>query len=440
MQNYFHELAGVLDTLLHGDEVYTAAFRAEDSDFVRFSHSAVRQAGHVLKRTLSVDLINGRRHAAQDVTISGQLDADRARLRTAVEHLRALYAILPEDPYLLYATDVQSTTQAGESNLPEAAAAVADIRTAGAGSDLVGIYASGGIYAGFANALGQRNWFASHSYNFDWSFYHAADKAVKAAYAGFTWDGDDFARRVARTKAQLDVLRQPARTIAPGRYRVYLAPAALNELVETLGQGGFGLKAHRTKQTPLLRMISGDAQLDPRVSINENTAGGVAPNFQEAGFLRPAHVALIAEGRYRDCLVSPRSAQEYGVATNGASAAEAPQSVELAAGGLAEADVLKQLGTGIYIGNLWYLNYSDRNACRTTGMTRFGTFWVENGTLQGPLNVMRFDETLYHALGDRLVDFTQERELLLDPTTYFGRATTSAHLPGALVADFAFTL
>ena len=42
-------------------------------------------------------------------------------------------------------------------------------------------------------------------------------------------------------------------------------------------------------------------------------------------------------------------------------------------------NVLSALDTGVYISNLWYLNYSDRLACRITGMTRFASFWIENG-------------------------------------------------------------
>src|SRR5690606_29295212 len=111
----------------------------------------------------------------------------------------------------------------------------------------------------------------------------------------------------------------------------------------------------------------------------ELTAEGVGPDFQEAGFLRPDEVVLIDRGAFRDCLVSPRSALEYEVATNGASANEAPAAIDMAAGSLPAERVLNELGTGIYVSNLWYLNFSDRTACRATGMTRFATFWVERG-------------------------------------------------------------
>jgi predicted Zn-dependent protease len=180
--------------------------------------------------------------------------------------------------------------------------------------------------------------------------------------------------------------------------------------------------------------------LHPMITFRENTRDGVAPDFQGAGFIKPDQVTLIEAGAFRDCLVSPRSAKEYDVPTNGASGAEAPESVEMAAGDIARDDVLQQLETGVYINNLWYLNYSDRSACRMTGMTRFATFWVEGGIIQAPLSVMRFDESIYRMFGDHLLGLTAERDFILDAGTYHQRSTGSSRLPGALVEQFNFTL
>ena len=117
-----------------------------------------------------------------------------------------------------------------------------------------------------------------------------------------------------------------------------------------------------------------------------------------------------------------------------------PVSIDLAAGSIPNHQALATLKDGLYIGNLWYLNFSDRQACRTTGVTRFGTFWVEGGELVAPVNVMRFDESMYRALGDNLEGLTSDREFIIDPGTYGGRTYTSARLPGALVGDFSLTL
>ena len=124
-------------------------------------------------------------------------------------------------------------------------------------------------------------------------------------------------------------------------------------------------------------------------------------------------------------MISPRTAQEYALSENGADGDESPGSVEMTGGALAEADVLGALDTGIYIGNLWYCNFSDRMNCRVTGMTRFATFWVADGRIAAPLNVMRFDDSLFRVLGENLEALTTETELLLASST----ATTSERSP-----------
>ncbi|MDH3681299.1 MAG: metallopeptidase TldD-related protein [Acidimicrobiia bacterium] len=439
-QTYFDELIIWAGSQLQGDEVLTASLTGEDSDFVRFNDGAVRQAGSVRQREITIDLIAGDTHCAAGVQLAQDADLDRARIGALIVELRDRLALVPPDPYLSYATDTASTERVTRGVLPEAKDAIGEIQAAGTDRDLVGIYASGDTFTGFANSLGQRNWHQSATFNFDWSFYLRADRAVKNLYAGRDWDDDAFAAKVAWSQTQLDALSHQAVDLKPGTYRTYLAPAALTELVDMMSWGGFGLKAHRTKQTPLLKMVTEGATLDTSVRIVEDTAGGVAPNFQQQGFLRPDEVVLIDSGRYHDHLVSPRSAREYGVATNGASPWESPESVAMAAGTLPTTEVLSRLDTGLYVGNLWYLNFSDRAACRTTGMTRFATFWVEGGEIVAPANVLRFDDTAYHLLGDNLVGLTDEVETMLDPATYGGRSSASHRLPGALVDDMAFTL
>jgi predicted Zn-dependent protease len=181
-------------------------------------------------------------------------------------------------------------------------------------------------------------------------------------------------------------------------------------------------------------------RLNTAISLCENTAEGLAPGFQSAGFIKPDRVCLIDSGRLAGSLVSPRTAREYGIETNGAGAGEAMASIDLAAGDLPMQDALAALDTGILVSNLWYLNYSDRASCRMTGMTRFASFWVEDGAIVGPLEVMRFDESIYRLLGDKLLGLTRERELLIDNDSYGARGTSSARMPGALVKDFTFVL
>jgi len=440
MQDYFFAIADALTGLLQRDEVFTCSFRGEESDFVRFNQGHVRQAGHVAQQVISLDLIAGQRHAAASLTLCGQPSEDRARLHTLVDELRGVREQTPADPHLLYATEVNSSDHFYPNTLPSGSAMLKDILAAGRGYDLVGILARGTQMAGFANSFGQRNWSARASFNLDWSLYRHADKAVKARYAGFDWSAQELSAKMTAAAAQLAVLERPVHPLEPGAYRVYLTPTALEEILDLLCWDGFSLHAHRTGVSPLRRMTEENARLHPAITLLENTAEGVAPAFQAAGFIRPETVTLIEQGVYRDSLVSPRSAAEYGVAGNGAGDSEAPASLDLAAGTISSDQILAALDTGLYIGNLWYTNYSDRNAARITGMTRFATFWVEHGRIQAPAPVMRFDDSLYRLLGDRLIGLTEERDWLLDAGSYGGRSTRSARLPGLLAEAMEFTL
>ena len=164
----------------------------------------------------------------------------------------------------------------------------------------------------------------------------------------------------------------------------------------------------------------------------EATADGVAPAFQGEGFVRPARVPLIEAGRLTGSLVSPRTEREFGLKANGANGWETPESLAMAGGTLAAKDALAALGTGLFVGNLHYLNYSDRPACRLTGMTRFATFWVEGGEIVAPVDVLRFDDTVFRMLGPNLEALTAETELMLASDTYGARQLSSMRVPGAL--------
>lgn len=440
MRDYFEEIAAHLDSLARPGEVIISALSAEESDFIRFNRSAVRQATAVRQAAWTISLIGGPKRLDARVNVAGNLAADKPALGALVGELRDSLDGVPDDPFLLYETQPARSAARRAARLPEPAQVIDEVLVAGRGLDLVGFYASGPIWKGFASTLGVRHWHAVESFNFGWCLYHDRDKAVKTSYAGAEWESRAFEGRMRFAREQLALLGERPRDLAPGAYRAFLAPAALTELLGMMSWAGFGLKSRNTKQSALIRMIEQGERLSPLVTITENTREGIASGFQAEGFVRPPQVALVDSGALSAPLVSPRSSREYGVPTNGANAGETPESLDLGGGSLAEARALEALGTGIYVGNLWYLNFSDRSACRLTGMTRFASFWVEGGRIRAPLNVMRFDDTAYRILGANLEALTRERELVPDTDTYGERSTVSVRTPGALLREFTLTL
>src|SRR5690349_9959503 len=440
MRQYFEDRANFLESRARASEVIVSRLSAEDSDFIRFNKSVVRQATAVRQVGWTLTLVEGTRRIDASLTLSGHPAADRDALSGLLETLRAGIADVPEDPFLLLETEAASSASDRRGALPAPAQVIDEVLAAGRGLDLVGFHASGPIYKGFSSSLGVRHWHAVENFGFSWCLYHDRDKAVKTTYAGTEWESAAFAGKMRFAREQLARLGEKPQTLEPGAYRAYIAPAAMTEILGMLSWAGFGLKSRNTKQSALIRMADQGARLSPLVTLRENTREGIASGFQGEGFVRPESVPLVDEGRLASPLVSPRSAREYGVPTNGANSGETPESLDLAAGQLPEADALAALGTGLYMGNLWYLNFSDRSACRLTGMTRFASFWVEGGRIRAPLNVMRFDDTAYRILGENLEALTRERDLVPDDNTCGERSTVSMRTPGALVRDFALTL
>jgi predicted Zn-dependent protease len=433
----WEELADGVVGLLHPGEQCLIGFSGEESDFVRLNHARIRQAGRMVQGTLTIDLIAGSSHASASCQLSGSRSGDLAGAAGLLGGLRAQLAVVGEDPHLLYSTSATGSVREDPMLLPDSTVAL-DALLAASDLDLVGLWAAGTIRRGFASSFGQRSWHSVHTFNASWSCHLQGDRSVSGAYAGTAFAIGELTRRLQASRAELAGLRRPAAHVTPGRYRAYLAPTAVRELLGMMGWGGFSLKAQRSNTSPLLRLVQGEVRLHAQVALSEDRASGLAPRFTASGFITPERVPLISGGAIDQLLVSPRSAREFGLAPNADD--ESPHSLVMAGGELPVADVLKRLGRGLWIGNLWYCNYSDPNACRITGLTRFACWWVEDGEIRAPLPVMRFDDSIYGLLGNRLLAITAERELMHSGSTYSERALESMLLPGLLVENLELTL
>src|SRR6187401_3639738 len=177
MEAYFLSMAEVVHGALIAGERFTASFAAEQSDFVRMNRGKVRQPGTVSQRYLTVRLVRGARHAEHTLSLAGDATSDSTSVRDAVSGLRGVLDDLADDPLLLLPSEVRSSRNVRDASLPASEAVIDEVLRAGAGQDLVGIYAAGPVWRGFANSEGQRNWHATTTFNLQWSLYHGTDKA-----------------------------------------------------------------------------------------------------------------------------------------------------------------------------------------------------------------------------------------------------------------------
>jgi len=440
MKSYFKKVSEYLFNSLESNEILILNFDAEQTDFVRFNHAKIRQAGNVDQATLTLSLVYKRKSLNSVIRLSLDYQKDSVLLLRTLCYLRREIPELPQDPYLMYERNLNSFDRETKNKSLDSFNITDSILQGCHSLDMVGILSTGAIMKGFSNSLGQFNWHESQSFNFDWSMYTDTGKAIKQNYSDQVWDQNIFSSLLDESKQKLQVIDNKEQTIQPGEYRVYLSPSALNEIVDMLSWGGFSYKANKIGSSPLHLMMKGEKKLNKIVSFTEDLTNGISPKFHSDGFIKPDTTELIINGEYKSSLISPRSALEYSVNHNAAEYYESPVSINLKEGVISNDNILATLKDGIYISNLWYLNFSDLNNGRITGLTRFGCFKVSNGEYQGPINTMRFDETVYNIFGDKLIGLTNNKQLLIDSSTYEERSTHSSTIPGAIVEDFKMTL
>ena len=441
MREYFENITKELFKNIKSNELLIINFDAEESKFVRLNKGKIRQAGSVKQISMTLSLsTKDKRNLKSYVRLNGSFERDISTLIKTLNYLRRELPDLPKDPYMMFSTSVHSTEISSEKQSTSDEVILEHILNSATKLDLVGIFSSGSIYTGLANSLGQKNWHEDYSFSFDYSIYNKNNNAIKLNYSSKKWNKDDYDFILNKGIEKLAILSNPEKKITTGEYRVYLEPSALNEIIDMMAWGGFSYKSNKIGTSPLHLLNKKERKLNELISIDENIKDGLSANFNSDGFIKPEEISMIKKGEFIESLTSPRSSLEYSVVHNAASPSEYPSSIDMRAGSISDDKILETIDNGIYISNLWYLNFSDRNNGRMTGLTRFGCFLVENGKLTAPINTMRFDDSVYSMLGDNLIGLTSSRELLIDSGTYEERSTSSARLPGAIVNNFKMTL
>lgn len=441
MKDYFNQIVNELFKNIKSNELLIINFDAEVSSFVRFNKAKIRQAGNVNQISMTLSLSNNENKNLKSVIrLSGDYKRDLSILIKSINYLRRELPELPKDPYMLFSKSNNSTEISSEERGVEDEQVIDYILSKSNNYDMVGIYSSGYIYTALATSVGQTNWHSNYSFSFDFSLYNENNSAIKLNYSSKKWSQNEFDRIFDDGLIKLNILSKPSENISTGNYSVYLEPSALNELVDMMAWGGFSYKANKIGTSPLHLLYKKEKVLNKSIFIDENIKDGIAANFNSEGFIKPKEINMICGGEYSTPLTSPRSSLEYSVKHNASDTHEYPTSIDMRAGSINSDDVLSTINNGIYISNLWYLNFSDRNNGRITGLTRFGCFKIQNGELVAPINTMRFDDSIYSMLGENLIGLTRNRELLIDSGTYEERSTSSTRLPGALINNFKMTL
>ncbi|PKY11313.1 hypothetical protein B1757_05125 [Acidithiobacillus marinus] len=243
---------------------------------------------------------------------------------------------------------------------------------------------------------------------------------------------EDISIMVTEMSHDLKILQRPMVSPKPDIYRAWLSAEALGELLGSISWNGFSVDSQRSGSSPLNKLYTGDKQLSAQVFLCENREIGEMPLFTDEGFLLPAEVPLIQAGKAAMTLSGARSAMEFEVPIN--SNEGYPSALFLQGGDVSDTEILHKIGTGLYIGRLWYTNISDPENGRLTAMTRYDCFWVEDGVLAGPLAPVRMDSSIYDILGTNLEALGKNVYQIPETQSYGHRSWGASSFPGVLTA------
>jgi len=440
MEKLFKKISRAILNELRQGEHLGLSFGGENSTFLRVNAARIRQIGNVDEADLGFKFILDGKRNSGSISLSGKFDDDLERARAELRRLRAEVVQLPDDPYLVLPDSTETSVHVKRGKLPSSEEVPGMVLPVMGKVDLTGIWASGSVYRGSANSVGGYHWFASESFSLDYSLITPSEKMVKATFAGTDWDQTVYEEFLADSLKKLEIMSRSPKVIEPGNYRTYIASAGVADILSMFSWGGISEAAIRQGESSLGKMRQEGLRLSPLLSLSEDFSSGLSPRFNGNGEVAPETTILINEGELVQTLVSSRTAKEYGVETNFASEDEALRAPRMLTGGLREEQILEELGTGVYLSNLHYLNWSDRIGGRITGMTRYACFWVENGKIIAPIENMRFDDSIYNFLGDNLEAVADKALVNPDVGTYDGRELSAVICPGILLKSFALTL
>ena len=440
MNKYYTKLNNFLFSIMNKNEIIITNIIGENSQFIRFNNSKVRQTGLIDDMSFSMILIYNNRKTSISMTLTGMKEKDKLIISSYLEKLRNNISSMPEDPFIVMPKLSDSSKEVYSGALLDNKKSVDNLLPVMQGVDLTGIWASGRIFSGNANSLGLEHWFETETYGLDYSLITPSKKMVKACYAGTKWNQDEYENFIVGSKKKLELMYKAPVKIDPGDYRTYIAPDGVSDLLSMLSWGGISEASIQQGDSSLIKLKNLESKLSPCFTLSEDFSNGMVPRFNGMGEVAPEKLPLIVAGTLKNTLVNSRTEKEYNIPTNYASSDEGLRSPIMSSGGLNENEVLSNIDKGVYLSNLHYLNWSDRIGGRITGMTRYACFWVENGEIVAPIDNMRFDDTIYNIFGDNLEESTNKLHLVPNVGTYDGRSLGGTYCPGIMLSSFSLTL
>ncbi|HXB35830.1 MAG TPA: TldD/PmbA family protein [Puia sp.] len=367
-----------------------------DSGNIRYARNSVSTSGEINRLSLSVSSSFGKKTGNASID-----EFDDVSLQKVVQRSEELAQLAPENPEHMPLLGPQTFADS-ITFVPETAAITPDTRAEAVGKSIrvskdAGLQAAGYLEntTGFDAVMNSKGLFAyNKSTDVVFSITTRNEEGTGSGYAARGYNDvtklDTLsATKIATTKATGSV---GARAIEPGKYTVILEPVAVAYLLESMF---FGLDA-RTADEGRSFMSKpgggnrlGDQLMDPKVNIYTDPFNPDLPSSTWNREGQPIMKRSWIEGG----VVKNLSYSRYWAQKKGVDAVPGPSNVIMTGGTATLEEMIKSTEKGILVSRLWYIRMVDPQTLLLTGLTRDGTFYIENGEVKFPVKNFRFNES-----------------------------------------------
>jgi PmbA protein len=384
-----------------------ALFGAHFGALTRFANNTIHQNVAEQDRWISIRVALDQKTAR---ATTNRFAADS--IRRAVEQATTLARSAAADPDLLPMNehsgpletrrwDRTTATTTPEQRGEMVADAIRIVE--GARQTAAGIYSTGESVEAIFNSCGVAAWHAETMAQFSITAM-AGDSSGWAKASAVSLDSFD-PLALARSAAEKARLSRDPSEIAAGRYTVILEPAAVLDLVGQMF-GDFSATAVADSRSFLTDRV-GKKLFGDNIQITDDVAQPLQSGVPFDGEGVPRRkLTLVEAGVPRELAYSRASAQRAGVQPTGHGfplpneVGEAPLNIVIAGGSTSLDEMIASTEQGILVTRLWYIREVDPYEKIMTGMTRDGTFLIENGRVSRGLRNFRFNQGIIELLNN----------------------------------------
>lgn len=364
---------------------------------IRYARNSVSTSGESDNVSIAVTSVYGKKSGVATIN-----ELDIASLEKTVRRSEEIAKLAPENPEYMPMLGPQKYGESGNGYFESTANLSPDQRATAAFNSIDPCKKGNCVAAGYMEdntsfmAMGNSKGLFAYRKNSSVDFSITVRTADSTGSGYAIQDFNDF--KLLNTKTASEIALQKAKAsvnaqaLEPGKYTVILEPAAVSDLLGNMlgnmdarsadeGRSFLSKKGGGTKL--------GEKLLDERVNIYSDPNNALVPAAAFAGDGRPVEkTSWIEKGIVKNMYFSRFWADKKGV-----KAVPPPSSIIMEGGDKSLAELIKSTEKGILVTRLWYIRSVDPQTLLYTGLTRDGTFYIENGKIKFPVKNFRFNES-----------------------------------------------